>query len=96
VGAGPPRRAGRRRAGGATAQPAAAGVRVEGNEIAAFVTALELLPDLLGYLITADALHTQAGHVAYLTGRGAHYLFTVKDNQPTLRRALAAFPRHWG
>ncbi|HEY4603967.1 MAG TPA: ISAs1 family transposase [Blastococcus sp.] len=65
---------------------------VEGNEIAAFVTALELLPELRGCLVTADALHTQVGHVAYLAGRGAHYLFTVKDNQPTLRRALAALP----
>ena len=65
---------------------------VDGNEIAAFVTALELLPDLRGCLVTADALHTQTGHVTYLTGRGAHYLFTVKDNQPPLRRALAALP----
>jgi predicted transposase YbfD/YdcC len=65
---------------------------VDGNEIAAFVTALEGLPELRGCLITADALHTQTTHVAYLAGRGAHYLFTVKDNQPTLRRALAALP----
>src|SRR4051812_144057 len=65
---------------------------VDGNEIAAFVTALELLPELRGCLVTADALHTQVGHVAYLAGRGAHYLFTVKDNQPTLRRALAVLP----
>jgi DDE family transposase len=65
---------------------------VDGNEIAAFVTALDTLPELRGCLITADALHTQTSHVAYLAGRGAHYLFTVKDNQPTLRRALAALP----
>jgi predicted transposase YbfD/YdcC len=65
---------------------------VDGNEIAAFITALDLLPELRGCLITADALHTQTGHVTYLAGRGAHYLFTVKDNQPTLRRALAALP----
>jgi hypothetical protein len=66
---------------------------VDGNEIAAFVTALDLLPELRGCLITADALHiTQTSRVAYLTDRGAHYLFTVKDNQPTLRRALAALP----
>jgi predicted transposase YbfD/YdcC len=65
---------------------------VDGNEIAAFVTALDQLPELRGCLITADALHTQLGHAAYLAGRGAHYLFTVKDNQPTLRRALAALP----
>jgi predicted transposase YbfD/YdcC len=64
----------------------------DGNEIAAFVTALETLPRLRGCLITADALHTQRGHAAYLLGRGAHYLFTVKDNQPTLHRALAALP----
>lgn len=64
----------------------------DSNEIAAFITALDQLPELRGCLITADALHTQTGHVTYLTGRGAHYLFTVKDNQPTLRRALAALP----
>src|SRR3954447_3442936 len=63
---------------------------VEGNEIAAFITALDTLPQLRGHLITADALHTQRSHADYLLGRGAHYLFTVKDNQPTLRRALAA------
>ncbi|HVI35951.1 MAG TPA: ISAs1 family transposase [Gaiellales bacterium] len=65
---------------------------VDGNEIAAFVTALDTLAQLRGCLITADALHTQRGHAEYLLGRGAHYLFTVKDNQPTLRRALAALP----
>jgi predicted transposase YbfD/YdcC len=65
---------------------------VDGNEIAAFITALETLPQLRGGLITADALHTQRGHAEYLLGRGAHYLFTVKDNQPTLHRALTALP----
>jgi predicted transposase YbfD/YdcC len=65
---------------------------VDGNEIAAFVTALNTLPQLRGCLITADALHTQRSHAQYLIGRGAHYLFTVKDNQPTLHRALAALP----
>jgi predicted transposase YbfD/YdcC len=64
----------------------------DGNEIAAFVTALDTLPQLRGFLITADALHTQRGHADYLTGRGAHYLFTVKTNQPTLHRSLAALP----
>lgn len=63
-----------------------------GNEIAAFVTALDSLPQLRGCLVTADALHTQRGHAEYLLGRGAHYLFTVKTNQPTLYRALAALP----
>jgi len=64
----------------------------DGNEIAAFITALDTLPQLRGCLITADALHTQRGHADYLTGRGAHYLFTVKTNQPTLHRSLAALP----
>jgi predicted transposase YbfD/YdcC len=65
---------------------------VDGNEIAAFITALDTLPGLRGCLMTADALHTQRGHADYLLGRGAHYLFTVKSNQPTLHRALAALP----
>jgi hypothetical protein len=42
--------------------------------------------------VHADALHTQRGHADYLHSRSAHYLCTVKDNQPTLRRALAALP----
>jgi len=37
-------------------------------------------------------LHTQRGHVTYLTGRGAHYLLRVKANQPTLLRQLRALP----
>ncbi len=65
---------------------------VDGNEIAAFITAADTLPDVRGCLFTADALHTQHGHADYLLGRGAHYLFTVKDNQPRLRAALAALP----
>src|SRR4051794_27461799 len=61
---------------------------VEGNEIAAFRTALDPLPQLRGCLITADALHTQRGHADYLLGRGAHYLFTVKDNQCAMWRSV--------
>jgi hypothetical protein len=64
----------------------------DGNEIAAFITALDNLPGLRGCLVTADALHTQRGHADYLLGRGGHYLFTVTENQPTLHRALAALP----
>jgi len=64
----------------------------DGNEIAAFAATLNTLPDLREVLITADALHTQREHAAYLHARGAHYLFTVKRNQPTLHAALAALP----
>lgn len=42
--------------------------------------------------ITADALHTQREHATYLRSRGAHYLLTVKGNQPTLHRRIAALP----
>ncbi|MCF6743950.1 ISAs1 family transposase [Blastococcus sp. KM273128] len=49
-------------------------------------------PDLCQVLVTADALHCQREHAAWLRERGGHYLFTVKGNQPTLRRALAVLP----
>ena len=48
--------------------------------------------DLAGVLLIADALHTQRGHADYLHGRGAHYLLTVKANQPSLLRQLRALP----
>jgi len=65
---------------------------VDGDEIAAFTVALATLPDLAEVVVTADALHCQREHAAWLRARGGHYLFTVKGNQPTLRRALAALP----
>ena len=61
------------------------------NEITAFGPLLDRL-DIAGALITADALHTQRAHVTYLLGRGAHYLFTVKGNQPALHRQLIELP----
>jgi predicted transposase YbfD/YdcC len=65
---------------------------VGGDEIAAFTTALATLPDLHDVVVTADALHCQREHAAWLHARGGHYLFTVKGNQPILRRALVALP----
>jgi hypothetical protein len=47
---------------------------------------------IAGAVITADALHTQRGHVGYLAGRGAHYMLTVKGNQPTLLAQLKGLP----
>lgn len=61
------------------------------NEIRAFGPLLDRI-DITGAVITADALHTQRVHVDYLVGRGAHYLLTVKANQPTLLRQLKALP----
>lgn len=52
--------------------------------------------DITGAIVTADALHTQHAYVTYLQGRGAHYLFTVKGNQPSVHRQLSALPRKHG
>jgi predicted transposase YbfD/YdcC len=65
---------------------------VGGDELAAFIPALDTIAELRGAVVTADALHCQRAHADYLHARGAHYLFTVKGNQPTLRRALARLP----
>lgn len=53
---------------------------VEGNEIAAFVTGLNTLPYLRGWLVTADALHTQRSHADHLLARGAHYPLTKQPS----------------
>jgi predicted transposase YbfD/YdcC len=59
------------------------------NEITRFDTLLDQIGDLRGVVVTADALHCQRDHVAYLAGRGAHWILTVKGNQPTLHQQLA-------
>ena len=64
------------------------------NEIPCFKTVLDQVDDLGDMVITADAMHAQTGHVAYLRGRGAHLLVCVKGNQPTLLARLKALP--WG
>lgn len=61
------------------------------NEIKAFAPLLEGI-DITGVIVTADALHTQREHAEYLIGRGGHYLFTVKANQPKLHAQLMALP----
>lgn len=65
-----------------------------GDEIAALPAVLDTVADLRGVLVTADALQYQRAHAAYLSGRGAHYVLTVKGNQRSLRDALARQP--WG
>jgi predicted transposase YbfD/YdcC len=37
-------------------------------------------------------MHAQRGHADYLHARGAHYILTVKRNQPHLHAQLAALP----
>ena len=61
------------------------------NEIPMFPVLLDRI-GITGAVITADAMHAQRGHATYLAGRGAHYLFTVKRNQPGLFAQLAALP----
>lgn len=52
------------------------------NEITEFQPLLEDL-DLAGAVVTADALHTQRDHAAFLVEeKKADYVFTVKGNQP--------------
>jgi predicted transposase YbfD/YdcC len=69
-------------------------VKGKTNEITAFAPLLGTLTrtDLTGVVVTADALHTQREHVAQLHERGAHWVLSVKGNQPRLRRQLAALP----
>ena len=61
------------------------------NEIPALPDLLEPL-DLDGALITADAMHTQRSTAQWIISRGAHYVLTVKNNQPGLKRALKKLP----
>lgn len=67
------------------------------NEIPCIQPLLDGVP-LAGAVVTADALHTQVATARYLVeDKKADYVFTVKDNQPTLKQdiatlALDAFP----
>jgi len=76
------------------------GVVLAQREIAAKTNEIpELAPllaglDLSGVVVTADALHTQRTTARHLVAdRGAHYVLTVKGNQPSLfaacQRALS-------
>jgi predicted transposase YbfD/YdcC len=61
------------------------------GEVSAFAPLLAGL-DLAGVVVTADALHAQRDHAAFLVDRGADYLLVVKANQPTLYAQLAGLP----
>ncbi|MFF4291790.1 ISAs1 family transposase, partial [Streptomyces sp. NPDC001633] len=65
------------------------------NEIPAFAPLLDAVDDsdLAGAVVTVDALHAQKEHARYVVeDRRAHYLLSVKNNQPTLARQLRALP----
>jgi predicted transposase YbfD/YdcC len=61
------------------------------NEIPLFTTLCDRI-EIAGAVITAGALHAQREHACYLARRGAHYVITVKGNQPSLQAQLAALP----
>jgi predicted transposase YbfD/YdcC len=51
--------------------------------------------DLAGAVVTADALHTHPDAAEFLVAdKQAHYLFTVKANQPTLLARCQRLPWH--
>ena len=65
-------------------------VEAKHNEIPALRELLDPL-SIKGRVVTADALHTQRETARFLVEeKGAHYLFTVKDNQKTLANDLKA------
>ena len=64
-------------------------ISAKSNEIPAFAPLLADIDDehLRGAVVTMDALHAQRDHAAYLVEqRHAHYLVTVKGNQPNLSK----------
>jgi predicted transposase YbfD/YdcC len=66
-------------------------VEAKTNEIPLFTTLLDRI-EITKAVVTADALHAQREHAHYLHRRGAHYVITVKRNQPTLHAQLAVLP----
>jgi predicted transposase YbfD/YdcC len=56
------------------------------NEILAFAPLLEPL-ELVGRVVTADAMHTQREAAEFVVGKRGHYIFGVKENQPRLWNA---------
>lgn len=48
--------------------------------------------DVTGSVITADAMRCRRETAGHIIGCGAHYVLTVKNNQPTLRAACKTLP----
>jgi predicted transposase YbfD/YdcC len=60
------------------------------NEIIAVPKLLELL-DIEGDTVTADAMSCQREIVAKIRDKKAHYIFTLKGNQPTMEREVTEY-----
>lgn len=61
------------------------------NEIPVLQRLVGLL-DLKQAVVTADAMHCQRDTAAAIVAAGGHYILTVKDNQPSLRRRVKSLP----
>ncbi len=46
--------------------------------------------DLRGKVVTADAMHVQKELARFVVDKGGEYVLTVKDNQKTMHKLLAA------
>jgi predicted transposase YbfD/YdcC len=69
-------------------------VDAKSNEITAIPLLLELL-DLKGCIVTIDAMGCQTDIATAIRGREADYVLAVKDNQPSVQRAVhEAFLAH--
>lgn len=69
-------------------------VDAKSNEITAIPLLLELL-DLKGCVVTIDAMGCQTDIATAIRGRAADYVLAVKDNQPSVQRAVhEAFLAH--
>ena len=67
-------------------------VQAKTNEIPMLPVLLDRI-ELSGAIVTADAMHAQREHARYLVAqRGAHYILTVKGNQPSLHAQLKTLP----
>jgi hypothetical protein len=63
-------------------------VAAKSNEITAVRPLLTHI-DIAGSVVTADAMHTQRDTARFIVeDKHADYLFTVKDNQPTLKQDI--------
>lgn len=74
---------------------AARPIPAKSNEIPAFAPLLDDIDDadMTEAVVTKDALHAQRDHAEYLVEqRHAHYLVTVKRNQPGLHAQLRDLP----
>jgi predicted transposase YbfD/YdcC len=66
-------------------------VDAKSNEIPAARTLLASF-DLTGAVVTVDAMHTQTDTADLIVDAGGDYVFTIKNNQPTLYRACKNLP----